>query len=135
MARRLIDDERELILVILGYSALDELVVSQLGSLYTHIAIETALQIVNQLEEIDRMLIKVHSVNALGIKRVEDIEFVTPGDGGSASSAQLRAEGSRLLKYLANLLSIPLLFNRYTGEQPGIDGCGRAGFFSKVSHY
>jgi len=90
-----------------GYSVFSSVVRNQLTSEYTQTIVDRALEILDELDNIDLLL-----------KDALSTSFVTESRGSKLSYAahvrHLKSEGTRLLNELTNLLSIGVEYNKYS---------------------
>ncbi|AFY49000.1 hypothetical protein Nos7524_3200 [Nostoc sp. PCC 7524] len=104
------NQQKEQILLTLGYANPDSLVNSQLSLEYTQSTIDRCAAILSELNSIDSL-----------IKEARDNSFVRESRNTKLSYANhlihLRSDATKLLKELAHLLSIDVEYNRYLGHR------------------
>ncbi|UKO99368.1 hypothetical protein [Nostoc sp. UHCC 0870] len=100
----------ELVERLTGHSIFTELVRNQLTSEYTETVVERALEIITEIESLDLLL-----------KEARETSYVTESRGSKLSYSlhvkHLKGEGSRLLKELAYILKIDVIYNKYIGNK------------------
>lgn len=99
-------DQIEKVEMLCGYTTISNTVRTQLTTEFTQVIIDRVSEIISELASIDEYL-----------KEALSTSFVTEARGSKLNYkshvAHLKSEAVRLLKELANLLSIDVAFNKY----------------------